>query len=59
MIDCRRCKHSEVAYHGLLCKAVQPVTSSSWRRDSRNECGIEAKLFEEKDKKQLERWIPF
>lgn len=59
MIDCRQCKHSVRAYHDTLCTRLKDPRSIDWMRDDRNECKREGKLFEPKEAKELERWIPY
>lgn len=61
MIDCRECNYSCDGYGQLLCRERTPVMAASWRRDPRNECGPEAKLFEPKGqpKKELKPWSPY
>lgn len=46
MKDCKECAHSLRSYNQYLCRRFPPAMSTSWRRDSRNECGPEARYFD-------------
>jgi len=60
MINCRDCQHATSGYGQLLCKERHPTMPADWRRDSRNECKPDAKLFKPLDpNKPEERWIPY
>ena len=46
MKDCRECCHSIKAYSQWLCRVTNTVRPTSTVRDTRSECGPEAKLWE-------------
>ena len=52
MKDCRDCAHSQYARGSYLCLAYNTPKPTSWMRDDRNECGVNAVLFEPKDEKR-------
>ncbi len=54
MTDCRDCKHAVRSYNDWLCTAFNIPKPTSWMRDPRNECGLEAQMFEPKDKRYSE-----
>lgn len=52
MKDCRECEHSVYAKGTYQCLAFGTAKPTSWMRDPRNECGLEAVLFEPKGEKK-------
>ena len=52
MRDCRECSNSQYAKGAYLCLAFGIPKPTSWMRDARNECGLEAKFFEAKEDKK-------
>lgn len=48
MKDCRECAHSQYAKGAYLCTVENLPKPTSWMRDPRNSCGLEARLFEPK-----------
>lgn len=61
MIDCRECKYADRGFHdNTFCTRVKPVRSIDWMRDDyHGECKREGKLFEPRETKELERWVPY
>ena len=49
--DCRNCWHAYRKGLEWLCKAMNTPRPTSFMRDPRNECGLEARLFESKAEK--------
>lgn len=52
MKDCRDCKNSTKSYNQWLCLAFNTPKPTSWMRDDRNECGLNATMFEPKDERR-------
>lgn len=50
--DCRECDSSLYIKGTYHCTALGQSKPTSWMRDPRNECGLEARLFEVKDAKK-------
>ena len=51
MKDCRECMYSVYARGTYQCHVTPVSKPTSWMRDPRNECGLEARLFEPKPPK--------
>ena len=57
MKDCRECSNVLYAKGTYVCTALgYPAKPTSWLRDPRNECGLEARLFDEKTPDESEKW---
>lgn len=48
MKDCRECQHSQYAKGSYFCMALTIPKPASWMRDDRNDCGLEARMFDER-----------
>ena len=56
MKDCRDCQHSQYAKGTYLCLAFGTPKPTSWMRDDRNECGLEARMFDSKTEKKYSEY---
>ena len=55
MKDCRECANSMLSYAKLMCVAQSFPKPVEFMRDERSMCGLEGRLFEEKqDRKYAE-----
>lgn len=60
MIDCRQCKHAVRGYHDTLCTRLKDPRSIDWMRDDYlGECKRAAVMFEAREEKKVEKWIPY
>lgn len=53
--DCRDCIYCLYSRGTYLCVAEVTPKPTSWMRDPRNDCGLEARLFEPKPLKMGEK----
>jgi hypothetical protein len=54
--DCRECSNSIYLKGTYHCTAFGQSKPTSWMRDPRNECGLEARLFDTKEDRKYSEY---